>query len=160
MPVGFRVVLLLALLSLPLAWWATHRHGGEVARIELGAAEASPSSELPRAGTGQLRISTRPGASYLVRLIHWGTWQDPLTFLIQGGAATEITVPAGIYRLKFATVPHWHGDLDLFDPATEFYLLDRPLDFQAQPARQEVHLSGRPSPEALDQTLPILRSDF
>jgi len=79
------------------------------------------------------RIVTPPGAdSFYVKLTDAGTGVLVMTFFVQGGQSFEAVVPAGTYRVKYATGATWYGVDFVFGPDTRFSEAVKIFEFSAK----------------------------
>ena len=51
---------------------------------------------------------------YLVKLLDWESGQPLVTIFVRAEETSEIKVPIGKYRLKYASGQHWYGEQALF----------------------------------------------
>ncbi|MBL8551325.1 MAG: hypothetical protein JNJ73_15175 [Hyphomonadaceae bacterium] len=79
-----------------------------------------------------MSIVTREGADYFVKLVSDATGKEELVAYIHGGDTLEITMPLGIYELRYASGEVWYGEEFLFGPRTSYSRADTPFNFEIQ----------------------------
>ena len=67
-------------------------------------------------GNHPFQIITAPGANYFVKLVDNATGANKIGVFVKGGQGIEVTVPAGQYRMRYATGDTWRGIQHLFGP--------------------------------------------
>ncbi len=79
------------------------------------------------------RIVTPSGAdSFYVKLTDASTGVLVMTFFVQGGQSFEAVVPAGRYRVKYATGATWYGVDFVFGPDTRYSEAAKIFEFSAK----------------------------
>ena len=74
---------------------------------------------------------------YLVRVSDWKSNQMVLTTFIKGGDKIDLKLPAGSYRIRYATGSEWYGEKYLFGKYTRYtQLMDK--DVADQPLKVEL----------------------
>lgn len=97
--------------------------------------QATPESGRVRrhsygSGEAPLRIETRSGAHYILKMVDATTGQDVLDVFIQGGNSVDIDVPFGSYIVRYASGDVWYGYHDLFGPETSYSQADQRFVFE------------------------------
>lgn len=77
-----------------------------------------------------LRIRTRPGEGYFVKLQDAVTGQSVMSFYIHGGQTLQENVPEGSFILKYAAGDRWCGDNDLFCRDTTIQQSEQTFEFE------------------------------
>lgn len=65
-----------------------------------------------------LTIRTQPGSNYFLKIEEVGTKRPIMTIFIAGGGTIQQNMPAGLFKLKFATGDKWCGEQRLFGSDT------------------------------------------
>jgi hypothetical protein len=109
-----------------------------------------------------LTIKTAPGFFYLVKLDEVTPSSPALLFFLQGGQRSDINIPVGEFRLKYAAGTHWCGDADLFGDDTVFNETDEALIFGRAGDTEAAHLTIELPLERHDKlgSKRISRSEF
>ena len=74
---------------------------------------------------------------YFVRVSDWKSNQMVLTAFIRGGDKIELKLPAGSYRIRYATGYEWYGEKHLFGEDTRYTQL-MAKDVADQPLKVEL----------------------
>ena len=67
-------------------------------------------------GNHPLEIVTSPGNDYFVKLVDSITNAERIGIFVKGGQRIEVEVPAGQYRMRYASGETWRGMQHLFGP--------------------------------------------
>lgn len=79
---------------------------------------------------GQLRIKTQAESnSYYIKLIDLQTRQKALSAFIRSGGTLSVSIPHGVYELKYAAGHNWYGFEYLFGTATSYARLPDSINF-------------------------------
>ena len=77
-----------------------------------------------------LEIVSRAGdGNYFVKVEDWFTGAHIISFFVTDGMSSEVLVPPGSYRVKYAIGKSWYGTEHLFGPDTIYAKVDQRLDF-------------------------------
>ncbi|MBW4443863.1 MAG: hypothetical protein KME10_22075 [Plectolyngbya sp. WJT66-NPBG17] len=74
---------------------------------------------------------------YFVRVSDWKSNQMVLTAFIRGGDKIELKLPAGSFRIRYATGSEWYGEKHLFGEDTRYVQLMN-KDITNQPLKVEL----------------------
>lgn len=125
----FRLMVFL-LLGIGLYWLFSEPDVSNTTRSR-GHVESAPSTPPPPVGrpesgvisnwTGRvpqapLAIITSPGSDYYIKLVDVETGHDAVAIYVRGGRKTQVDVPLGNYRIKYASGETWRGFAHLFGP--------------------------------------------
>ena len=67
-------------------------------------------------GTAPFGITTSPGSDYYLKLVDFVSGDDKIGIFVKGGQKLEVKIPAGSYKLKYASGEAWRGLNSLFGP--------------------------------------------
>ena len=81
-------------------------------------------------GVGSLEIRTSAGRNYLVKLIDMVTDKPVMDVFIHGGKNTNIRLPFGSYKIKYAVGSDWYGYEYYFGPSTNYSKADTVMTFE------------------------------
>ncbi len=112
-------------------------------------------------GIAPLRIITRPGGYYFVKLVDWESNLPVMTFFIHSGKTVDVDVPLGSYKLKYAAGQSWYGEEDLFGLDTIYSQAEKKFVFKIdgnQISGYSVELILQPQGNL--STKRIAKSDF
>jgi len=76
-----------------------------------------------------LELRANAGSDYLVKLETLGG-QSVLDVYVHAGSSTEVLVPLGSYRVKYAAGTEWYGYEQLFGPRTSYSIADSVFTFR------------------------------
>jgi hypothetical protein len=76
---------------------------------------------------------------YFVKLVDWESGQAVVTLFVRAGETTEIKVPIGKYRLRYASGHQWYGEKPLFGDHTTAEQAIDPLIFAIAEDRIQGH---------------------
>jgi hypothetical protein len=77
-------------------------------------------------------VKTRPGASYLIKLVRPADGREQIAAFVMGGQPFSTKVPTGTYELRYAVGQGWIDEQEYFGPKTAFYKADRLLTFSIE----------------------------
>jgi hypothetical protein len=115
---------ILTVLLLPLISRATE---GPAPLPQNGSIQSCSSQK----GIAPLRIVTRPGSHYFVKLVDWSSNQVVMTLFIHSGETVDVDVPLGAYKLKYAAGKEWQGEKNLFGPETLYNQAEKRFVFES-----------------------------
>jgi hypothetical protein len=108
--------------------------------------------------TSRIKIVPRPKhETMVVKIERWEDNQLVCWFLIQAGESAETSIPAGSYRLKFASGRKWYGEHHLFGPSATYFAVANPINI---PAKTNYTLNLTPSPSGIIREYTIGPRDF
>lgn len=105
------------------------RQAAELAAQRQPLPMTGPYNSLDLTNAPPLKISAPSGANWFVKLDDWNTGLTRYMLFVRGGEAAEVGVPAGTYRIKFASGSTWYGDEIRFGPDTTYSVIDKPTTF-------------------------------
>lgn len=93
----------------------------EVERVDIPPLQARPSpgiytNDSGRVGEAPFEIRTSPGADYYIKLVDVVTQRDAVGIYVHGGQRLEVSVPLGVYEMRYASGETWRGLKHLFGP--------------------------------------------
>lgn len=66
---------------------------------------------------------------YYIKLYDYDTNELKGTIFVRSGNYTDIQIPVGKYKVKYACGNHWYGQLKLFGHKTQYYEINYPFKF-------------------------------
>ncbi|MCD9551955.1 hypothetical protein GLP31_05625 [Photobacterium carnosum] len=79
---------------------------------------------------GSLEIKTSSGRNYLVKLIDAITDKPVMDVFMHGGKYTNIRLPLGSYKIRYAVGSDWYGYEYYFGPSTNYSKADTVMTFE------------------------------
>lgn len=97
-----------------------------------------------RPGLAPLRIITRPGADYYIKLVDYHSGADGVGIFVRGGSVLEREIPLGSYRLRYAYGKAWRGLPSLFGPGdhTGYQQSSTRFDFSSSTVPNGIQYNG------------------
>jgi len=94
----------------------------------------APSRASPRTVLAPLKVKTAAGSpNYYVKIVDWAVRQTRtarLVFFVRSGQDVDVSVPTGVYELRYAAGEKWYGEEYLFGPETVYRRVDEQFVFR------------------------------